>query len=99
MTVHELLHAQMSMPIAQTYFHGNLWTGLNRPLIGYFLKDLRSYDEMSLNRVSLNIFVGIIRPPDFKTQRQILLLVFIFKYFSNSFLSAAPQFPRSRRTK
>ncbi len=29
MTVYELLHAQMSMPIAQTYFHGNLCTGQN----------------------------------------------------------------------
>jgi hypothetical protein len=39
-TVHELLHAQMSMPIAQAYFHGNLCTGQNRPLIGYLLKEL-----------------------------------------------------------
>jgi hypothetical protein len=66
MTVYELLHAQMSMPIAQAYFHGNLCTGQNRPLIGYFLKDLRSQDEVSLNEVSLNIIIGIISPPDFK---------------------------------
>ncbi len=96
MTVYELLHAQMSVPIAQAYFHGNLCTGQNRPLIGYFLKDLRSHDEMSLNEVSLNIITGNIIPLDFKTQGQILL--FIFKYFLNRVSSAAPKYPLCRRT-
>jgi hypothetical protein len=86
MTVRELLHAQMSMPIAQAYFHGNLCTGQNRPLIGYFLKDLRShFYEVSLNEVSLNIIVGIISPPDFKTKAQIILLLFNFKFFLTLF--------------